>query len=163
MTIGSLFTLLVTTMSFAALGSTAAEAEDFAYADFLQSQLASMRPKLESHARKHSFRIPKGDIVTAQTSGSASPASTEITRTTSPSSKKGCLKKEYLATGAVLFKDKCTNEWAINSSAATAHKPVRRQSCLSKELSNDGVVVFRDSCTNEWAMNTSHHTADPAR
>src|ERR1700693_2921083 len=85
--------------------------------------------------------------------------SPEITATI-PSSKNTCLSKEYLATGAVLFKDTCTRQWAINSTAVTTHKPPGR-TCLRKEVSDDGIVIFRDTCTNEWAMNNSQHPADP--
>jgi hypothetical protein len=77
---------------------------------------------------------------------------------TSPS----CLTKEYLATGAVLFKDTCREQWAINSTTVARHKPAG-QSCLSKEVSNDGIVIFRDTCTSEWAMSSSQNPADPPR
>jgi hypothetical protein len=85
--------------------------------------------------------------------------SPEITATI-PSSKDTCLTKEYLATGAVLFKDTCTRQWAINSTAVATHKPARR-ACLSKEATDNGVVIFRDTCTNEWGMNSAQPLADP--
>jgi hypothetical protein len=126
MTIGSLLvSLTATTLGLAAFSPHAAEAGDF--------------PPL-------SFRIspakPKNDIVVAQASGDPAPASAESTGTTSPPPKTSCLTKEYLATGAVLFKDICTRQWAINSTAVATHKPVGR-TCLSKEVSDDRIVIFQ--------------------
>jgi hypothetical protein len=145
MRIGSLLALIsAATVGLAALHPHAAEAGDF--------------PSL-------SFRIspePKNDIVVAQASGDPAPASAESTGTTSPPPKNSCLTKEYLATGAVLFKDTCTRQWAINSTAVATHKPVGR-TCLSKEVSDDRIVIFRDTCTNEWAMNSADHPTDPPR
>jgi hypothetical protein len=146
MTIGSLLvSLTATTLGLAAFSPHAAEAGDF--------------PPL-------SFRIspakPKNDIVVAQASGDPAPASAESTGTTSPPPKTSCLTKEYLATGAVLFKDTCTRQWAINSTAVATHKPVGR-TCLSKQVSDDRIVIFRDTCTNEWAMNSADHPTDPPR
>ena len=71
-----------------------------------------------------------------------------------------CLTKQYLETGAVLFRDSCTNEWAINSTTATsqAGSPAGG-SCLTKENHPNGVVMFKDACTNEWAMNTAEQLA----
>ncbi|HEY6992693.1 MAG TPA: hypothetical protein VH397_03195 [Xanthobacteraceae bacterium] len=67
-----------------------------------------------------------------------------------------CLAKQYLETGAVMFKDACTNEWAINSTTATGQAAsAAGRTCLTKENHPDGVVMFRDTCTNEWAMNTA--------
>jgi hypothetical protein len=66
-----------------------------------------------------------------------------------------CLTKEYLETGAVMFKDTCTKEWAIN--ATHVSKPAAlgtSRTCLSKDVHGDGVVMFKDDCTKEWAMNT---------
>jgi hypothetical protein len=146
MRIGSLLALIsAATVGLAALHPHAAEAGDF--------------PPL-------SFRIspakPKNDIVVAQASGDPAPASAESMGTTSPPPKTSCLTKEYLATGAVLFKDTCTRQWAINSTAVATHKPVGR-TCLSKEVSDDRIVIFRDTCTNEWAMNSADHPTDPPR
>jgi hypothetical protein len=62
----------------------------------------------------------------------------------------------------VLFKDTCTRQWGINSTAVATHKPASR-TCLRKEVSDDGIVIFRDACTNEWAMNSSQHPTDPPR
>jgi hypothetical protein len=63
-----------------------------------------------------------------------------------------CLRKQHLATGAVLFKDVCTKEWAINSTSVAGHRVDRK--CLRKSRHPDGVVMFKDICTDEWAMNT---------
>jgi hypothetical protein len=71
-----------------------------------------------------------------------------------------CLVKQYLDTGAVMFKDTCTNEWAINSTSANAQPGTSTSRCVTKESQPDGVVMFRDTCTNEWAMNTSSQIAE---
>jgi hypothetical protein len=71
-----------------------------------------------------------------------------------------CLVKQYLDTGAVMFKDTCSNEWAINSTPADAQPGTSASRCLTKENHPDGVVMFRDTCTNEWAMNTSSQIAE---
>ena len=71
-----------------------------------------------------------------------------------------CLVKQYLDTGAVMFKDTCSNEWAINSTPANAQPGTSASRCLTKESHPDGVVMFRDTCTNEWAMNTSSQIAE---
>jgi hypothetical protein len=65
-----------------------------------------------------------------------------------------CLRKEYLETGAVRFRDTCNDEWAINSSKVKTKLAVAGGACLTKETNSSGVVTFRDACTNEWAMNT---------
>ena len=104
---------------------------------------------------------PANKIITAQASRDVAPAIPGITGTAAPPSKR-CLTKEYLLTGAVLFKDTCTRQWAINSTAVATHKSPGR-TCLTKELSEDGIVIFRDTCTNEWAMNSSQHPGEPPR
>jgi len=71
-----------------------------------------------------------------------------------------CLVKQYLDTGAVMFKDTCSNEWAINSTPVNAQPGTSASRCLTKENHPDGVVMFRDTCTNEWAMNTSSQIAE---
>jgi hypothetical protein len=72
-----------------------------------------------------------------------------------------CLTKQYLQTGAVMFKDACTNEWAINSTTATGQKASSvGGNCLTKENHPDGVVMFKDTCTKEWAMNTAERLAE---
>jgi hypothetical protein len=67
-----------------------------------------------------------------------------------------CLSKQRLATGAVLFKDVCTKEWAINSTSVAGHRVDRK--CLRKSRHPNGVVMFKDICTDEWAMNTTELT-----
>jgi hypothetical protein len=89
----------------------------------------------------------------AQAAGTANAA-----RTATP-----CLTKQYLETGAVMFKDACTNEWAINSTTATAtgqKASLIGGNCLTKENHPDGVVMFKDTCTKEWAMNTAERLAE---
>jgi len=66
-----------------------------------------------------------------------------------------CLRKEYLDTGAVLFRDVCTNEWAINSTDVNNKMSSIGRTCLTKSADPGGIVMFKDTCTNEWAMNTS--------
>ena len=71
-----------------------------------------------------------------------------------------CLTKEYLETGAVMFRDVCTKEWAINSTDVAKKVAPAPQACLTKDSNTDsGVVTFRDTCTKEWAMNTRDQLA----
>ena len=70
-----------------------------------------------------------------------------------------CLNKQHLATGAVLFKDVCTKEWAINSTSVVGQRVNRK--CLRKSRHPDGVVMFKDICTDEWAMNTAERAQQP--
>jgi len=70
-----------------------------------------------------------------------------------------CLTKEYLDTGAVMFRDVCTNEWAINST--DVKKSSAGRACLTKSADQSGIVMFKDTCTNEWAMNTSGQQSQP--
>jgi hypothetical protein len=72
---------------------------------------------------------------------------------------KTCLNKEYLDTGAVRFRDTCTNEWAINSTNVDTKASTVNRACLTKENNPNGVVMFRDTCTHEWAMNTADQLA----
>jgi hypothetical protein len=76
------------------------------------------------------------------------PVSTPATAATTT-----CLTKEYLDTGAVLFKDVCTQEWAMNSTNVSNKFSVVGRSCLTKDNAQDGVILFKDVCTQEWAMN----------
>jgi hypothetical protein len=62
----------------------------------------------------------------------------------------GCLVKDYLR-GAVMFKDVCTNEWALNASDGVLKASAGN--CLTKEYPQANVVLFKDVCTTEWAMN----------
>jgi hypothetical protein len=116
--------------------------------------------KLDSYVGGVSSAKRKDETIIGQASGKIAPENPEITATATPPSKDTCLTKQYLETGAVLFKDTCTRQWAINSTAVATHKPARR-TCLRKEVSDDGIVIFRDTCTNEWAMNNSQHPTDP--
>jgi len=86
----------------------------------------------------------------------APPAATSPAASTTASTST-CLTKEYLETGAVQFKDTCTNEWAVNSTEVDTKSAVVR-TCLTKDNQN-GIVMFKDVCTNEWAMNTSTQPA----
>lgn len=70
-----------------------------------------------------------------------------------------CLTKEYLDTGAVMFRDSCTKEWAINATDVTKKVTPVAATCLSKDTDQNGVVMFRDTCTKEWAMNTPDQMA----
>jgi len=63
-----------------------------------------------------------------------------------------CLTKTYLEAGKVMFRDVCSQEWAINSTSITV-QVAAKAGCLAKENPQNGVVLFRDLCTNEWAMN----------
>jgi hypothetical protein len=72
-----------------------------------------------------------------------------------------CLTKEYLETGAVMFNDTCTKEWAINSTHVSKRgAPGTSRTCLSKDVHGNGVVVFKDNCTKEWGMNTGGQSAE---
>lgn len=70
-----------------------------------------------------------------------------------------CLTKEYLDTGAVMFKDTCTNEWAMNSTSVDNKVAAVVRTCLTKDNNSNGVVMFKDACTSEWAMNTADQQA----
>jgi len=63
-----------------------------------------------------------------------------------------CLTKTYLDAGRVMFRDVCSQEWAINTTSVTV-QVAAKAACLAKENPQNGVVLFRDLCTNEWAMN----------
>jgi hypothetical protein len=92
----------------------------------------------------------------AEVAQAAGTANANAARTATP-----CLTKQYLETGAVMFKDACTNEWAINSTTATGQKASSvGGNCLTKENHPDGVVMFKDTCTKEWAMNTAERLAE---
>ena len=116
MTIGSLLaSLTAATLGLAALSPLAAEAGDFPPLNFIKLGLEPIRPKLESYVSRVSSARLKDETIIAQASGKIAPENPEITATATPSSKNTCLTKQYLATGAVLFKDTCTNEWAMNT------------------------------------------------
>ena len=94
---------------------------------------------------------PANSYQPTQLAGAATvaPVSTPATAATTT-----CLTKEYLDTGAVLFKDVCTQEWAMNSTNVSNKLSAVGRSCLTKDNAQDGVIVFKDVCTQEWAMNT---------
>jgi hypothetical protein len=142
-----------------------------------QQRIVSVRPKVEEKvakaANKHRtepvvskvVRAQPKDVETAvakpansyqpaQLAGAATvaPISTPATAATST-----CLTKEYLDTGAVLFKDVCTQEWAMNSTNVSNKLSAVGRSCLIKDSAQDGVIMFKDVCTQEWAMNTVEH------
>jgi hypothetical protein len=155
-----LASLTAATLSLAALSPHAAEAGSFPSLNFIELRLEPIRSELESYVGRVSSAKRKDETIIGQASGKIVPENPEITATATPPSKDTCLTKQYLETGAVLFKDTCTRQWAINSTAVATHKPARR-TCLRKEVSDDGIVIFRDTCTNEWAMNNSQHPTDP--
>jgi hypothetical protein len=112
---------------------------------------ASTEPKVASTVSTASTAAAAAEV--AQAAGTAN---ANAARTATP-----CLTKQYLETGAVMFKDACTNEWAINSTTATGQKASSvGGNCLTKENHPDGVVMFKDTCTKEWAMNTAERLAE---
>ena len=136
-----------------------------------QQRIASAKPRFEA-ARTAKRYVPEAvvtktarahpkDVETpakaansyqpAQLAGAATvaPVSTPATAATTT-----CLTKEYLDTGAVLFKDVCTQEWAMNSTNVSNRLSAVGRSCLTKDNAQDGIIVFKDVCTQEWAMNT---------
>lgn len=143
-----------------------------------QQRIVSARPKIEKVAKAANkyrpeplvskvVRAQPKDIETAvakpansyqpaQLAGAATvvPISTPATAATTT-----CLTKEYLDTGAVLFKDVCTQEWAMNSTNVSNKLSAVGRSCLTKDTAQDGVIVFKDVCTQEWAMNTVEQAA----
>jgi hypothetical protein len=84
----------------------------------------------------------------AYAGGAVAPVPPSAARPLAPS----CLTKTYLQTGVVMFRDVCSQEWAINGSNITNPAPTS-SACLSKESPQNGVVLFKDNCTSEWAMN----------
>ena len=145
----------VAALGLAAIGSTATEASDFIHFNYNKYLPNSVRSKIESYVGK--VDVASGRIATAP----ANPivvSSPTVAMTAVPDSS-ACLTKQYLATGAVLFKDACTKEWAINSTTVARHRPVA-YNCLTKNR-DTGVVMFRDTCTSEWAMNILERQAEP--
>ena len=168
----------IATLALAA--STDAEASPFChrFASFSrayfpaapQQRIASAKPRFEATrtAKRHlpeavvtkTARAHTKDVETpaklansyqpAQLAGAATvaPVSTPATAVTTT-----CLTKEYLDTGAVLFKDVCTQEWAMNSTNVSGKVSAVGRSCLTKDNAQDGVILFKDVCTHEWAMN----------
>jgi hypothetical protein len=149
---------VVAALGAATLGSGAAEAGDFAAFDFSRYVPHSVRSKIESYFDKAPVAKPKHNHA-------AGTNSAVVTESNAPVAASGtmlpplmpagrdCLSKQLLATGAVLFKDVCTKEWAINSTGVAGQKVGGK--CLTKVTHPDGVVMFRDVCSDEWAMNTT--------
>ncbi len=142
-----------------------------------QQRIVSVRPKIEEKVAKAANKYRPEPVVSkvvraqpkdiemavakpansyqpAQLAGAATvaPISTPATAATTT-----CLTKEYLDTGAVLFKDVCTQEWAMNSTSVSNKLSAVGRSCLIKDSAQDGVIMFKDVCTQEWAMNTVEH------
>jgi hypothetical protein len=155
---------VVAAMGAATLGSGTAEAGDFASFDFSRYIPSSIRSKIEAHFDKAPAAKPKDDKAV----GTSSPVSTgsrkpvDVVGPILPARvtpDNDCLSKQRLATGAVLFKDACTKEWAINTTSVAGHRVDRK--CLTKNHHPNGIVMFRDICTDEWAMNTTEQPAAP--
>ncbi len=183
----SLLTLAAITTFAVAAGSTAAEARFFgspfchpgvgnpvrAYIAAMQSRgagkIASARQKDKddepakpvSRPRPVAEPVkPAAPAVSATLASATSvpvPPAATAPAASAAASTSTCLTKEYLDTGAVMFKDTCTNEWAVNSTEVDTKSAVVR-TCLTKDNQN-GVVMFKDVCSNEWAMNTSNQPA----
>ena len=135
-----------------------------------QQRIVSAKPRLEvartakkqlpeavvtKTARAHPKNVetpakPANSYQPTQLAGAATvaPVSTPATAATTT-----CLTKEYLDTGAVLFKDVCTQEWAMNSTNVSSKVSAVGRSCLTKDNTQDGIILFKDVCTQEWAMN----------
>ncbi|MGZ3320837.1 MAG: hypothetical protein ACXU9C_07605, partial [Xanthobacteraceae bacterium] len=110
------------------------------------SKIARVHPTETETAPKPANSYQPTQLAGAATVAPVSAPATAATAT--------CLTKEYLDTGAVLFKDVCTQEWAMNSTNVSNKLSAVGRSCLTKDNSQDGVIVFKDVCTQEWAMNT---------
>jgi hypothetical protein len=125
---------------------------------------AASKPVVVAKAapRKPASTEPAKVASTATAAAAAEVAQAAGTATANPvRAATPCLTKQYLETGAVMFKDACTNEWAINSTSATGQKASSvGGNCLTKENHPDGVVMFKDTCTKEWAMNTAERLAE---
>jgi hypothetical protein len=148
---------VVAVLGAATLGSGAAQAGDFGF-DFSKYVPNSIRSKIERYLDKAPAAKPKHD----HAAGTNSAVETEPNKPAAAGATilpplmlagNDCLSKQFLATGAVLFKDVCTKEWAINSTSVAGQRAGGK--CLTKVTHPDGVVMFRDVCTEEWAMNTT--------
>jgi hypothetical protein len=158
MTVRCIFTLsriMLAALPVGVLGAGPAAAGDF-LSYFNRYVPSSIRSEIESHldrsnsAKPSRERTPQLSNTAATPSGKIAPAGTAILAPAMLASNR-CLSQRHLATGAVLFKDSCTKEWAINSTPVSDHAVDRK--CLRKTLHPDGIVVFRNYCTEEWAMN----------
>jgi hypothetical protein len=89
-----------------------------------------------------------------------SPASVAPAPIAAPAPAPACLTKEYLQAGTVLFRDVCTNQFAMNSTTLPSQVvTAATRACLTKENLQAGVVLFKDICTNEWALNPPEQQA----
>jgi hypothetical protein len=156
----------VATLSVATIGSTTTEARDFNWSKYCPS---SIRSKIEAYvSNRVSSARPKDEEILPTQAGkdhataprNPATAAASTVSTTAVAGGKTCLMKQYLATGAVLFKDACTKEWAINSTGV-ASRTANNRNCLTKDSRENGFVMFKDICTNEWAMNTLERKAEP--
>ena len=110
--------------------------------------------RAEAAARADLLSRPKVIYINRNDSGPAPvvPASAVSPVVTAPAP--SCLTKEYLQAGTVLFKDVCTNQFAMNSTTLPSQVvTAATRACLTKENLQAGTVLFKDICTNEWAMN----------
>ena len=110
--------------------------------------------RAEAAARAGLLSRPKVIYINRNDSGPApvAPASAVSPVVTAPAP--SCLTKEYLQAGTVLFKDVCTNQFAMNSTTLPSQVvTAATRACLTKENLQAGTVLFKDICTNEWAMN----------
>jgi hypothetical protein len=110
--------------------------------------------RAEAAARADLLSRPKVIYINRNDSGPApvAPASVVSPVVTAPAP--SCLTKEYLQAGTVLFKDVCTNQFAMNSTTLPSQVvTAATRACLTKENLQAGTVLFKDICTNEWAMN----------
>jgi hypothetical protein len=110
--------------------------------------------RAEAAARADLLSRPKVIYINRNDSAPApvAPASAVSPVVTAPAP--SCLTKEYLQAGTVLFKDVCTNQFAMNSTTLPSQVvTAATRACLTKENLQAGTVLFKDICTNEWAMN----------
>jgi hypothetical protein len=115
------------------------------------TKTAAAHPKTVETPAKPANSYQPTQLAGAATVAAVSAPATAATTT--------CLTKEYLDTGAVLFKDVCTQEWAMNSTNVSNRLSAVGRSCLTKDNAQDGIIVFKDVCTQEWAMNTVEQAA----
>lgn len=141
-----------------------------------QQRIAIVKPKIEEKLARLANKYhpepvvskfarvqPKDFEAVAKPANSYQPAQLAGAATVAPVSTPApaatCLTKEYLDTGAVLFKDVCTQEWAMNSTNVSNKLSAVGRSCLTKDNPQNGVIMFKDVCTQEWAMNTVDQVA----
>jgi hypothetical protein len=126
-----------------------------------QHRVAGVKQKDDGDER--STKPEKRSRLTAAPAKPTALATAAVSTATTATTTSNCLTKEYLDTGAVLFKDTCTSEWAINSTDVDSKGSSVVRTCLTKDNNPNGVVVFKDICTNEWAMNTVDQQAAQTR